>query len=441
MAYVIKRGSKWWIRYKEAGKWQSSPTEFLVADATGKRNAKRLADSKQRRVDAAAVPGAAGAGPLTVKRYLREIWLPQREVEGQDWQADRGRLDKHVIPKIGDLVLADVRAPVIADLVHGLRFPDDIANKLAPRTVLNIYSVIKAAFRDAEIKGLIDSSPCKLTKRELGKKVDKDPTWRRGAWFEREEAEAMISDERIPLDRRMTYALGLLAGLRPGEAAALRWHHYDANVKPLGSLEVAVSYNTKRSKVKSTKTETVKTIPVHATLAAMLAEWKLSGWENMMGRAPEPGDLIIPLPPADASARTKREGEAYRGTTYSARRWRDVDIKTLGWRYRQFYNTRASFITLIRRDGADKAVINDRVTHVRPQTNAADGYDRYAGWDETCAEVAKLRIQRRARVTGRVTVGHFPTKIAAPEEGIEPPTRRLTAACSTTELLRKEWMQ
>jgi hypothetical protein len=25
----------------------------------------------------------------------------------------------------------------------------------------------------------------------------------------------------------------------------------------------------------------------------------------------------------------------------------------------------------------------------------------------------------------------------APEEGFEPPTRRLTAACSTTELLRK----
>ena len=26
----------------------------------------------------------------------------------------------------------------------------------------------------------------------------------------------------------------------------------------------------------------------------------------------------------------------------------------------------------------------------------------------------------------------------APEEGFEPPTRRLTAACSTTELLRKD---
>src|SRR6188508_2085165 len=30
------------------------------------------------------------------------------------------------------------------------------------------------------------------------------------------------------------------------------------------------------------------------------------------------------------------------------------------------------------------------------------------------------------------------SSVLAPEEGFEPPTRRLTAACSTTELLRKE---
>jgi hypothetical protein len=48
---------------------------------------------------------------------------------------------------------------------------------------------------------------------------------------------------------------------------------------------------------KGTKTETVKHVPVHPTLAAMLAEWKLSGWTAMMGRAPEPDDLIIPMPP------------------------------------------------------------------------------------------------------------------------------------------------
>jgi hypothetical protein len=71
---------------------------------------------------------------------------------------------------------------------------------------------------------------------------------------------------------------------------------------------------------KGTKTETTKTIPVQLTLAAMLAEWKLGGWAVMMGRSPEPDDLVLPLPPATVAARTKRTGEPFRGYDYSGRR-------------------------------------------------------------------------------------------------------------------------
>jgi hypothetical protein len=37
----------------------------------------------------------------------------------------------------------------------------------------------------------------------------------------------------------MVYALELLAGVRPGQAAALRWRHYDPIVTPLGKTLVA----------------------------------------------------------------------------------------------------------------------------------------------------------------------------------------------------------
>jgi len=63
------------------------------------------------------------------------------------------------------------------------------------------------------------------------------------------------------------YGIELLAGLRPGESAALRWRHYDATVTPLGKLLIATAYSTKRNVTKGTKTETVKHIPVHPTLA------------------------------------------------------------------------------------------------------------------------------------------------------------------------------
>jgi hypothetical protein len=48
-------------------------------------------------------------------------------------------------------------------------------------------------------------------------------------------------------------ALLFLAGIRFGEASALRWSHYDAKAEPLGRLTIAKSYNTKLEIEKSVK--------------------------------------------------------------------------------------------------------------------------------------------------------------------------------------------
>jgi hypothetical protein len=42
----------------------------------------------------------------------------------------------------------------------------------------------------------------------------------------------LISDRRIPPDRQVLYALEGLAALRHGEAAGLRWRHWDNALKP-----------------------------------------------------------------------------------------------------------------------------------------------------------------------------------------------------------------
>ena len=207
----------------------------------------------------------------------------------------------------------------------------------------------------------------------------------------------MISDPRIPPDRQVVYGLELLAGVRPGEAAALRWRHYDPVVTPLGKLLVAKSYNTRKNREKSTKTDAVKHVPVHPVLAAMLAEWKLGGWAEMIGRAPTPDDLIVPLPPDAAERRRSRDGEPFRGHDYSGKRWREADLPALGWRHRRHYDMRATFITLAIEDGADADVIETRVTHTRKSRNAFDGYNRGLHWERTCAEISKLRIARGPR--------------------------------------------
>ena len=74
----------------------------------------------------------------------------------------------------------------------------------------------------------------------------------------------------------------------------------------------------------------------------------------MMGRQPEPEDLILSLPPETITRQTKRAGsEPHRGYDYSGKRWREVDLPMLGWRYRSLYDTKSTFITLAIDDGAD----------------------------------------------------------------------------------------
>src|SRR5690606_13724360 len=121
------------------------------------------------------------------------------------------------------------------DLVRALRKSD-----LAPRTVLHVYSTLHNMFESAEIEGKVQRNPVKVKRGELPKKRDKDPEWRAQATFTLAEVERLISDPAIPVERRVLYALKVLAGLRHGEAAALRWRHYDPTIEPLGKLTIAV---------------------------------------------------------------------------------------------------------------------------------------------------------------------------------------------------------
>lgn len=385
MPSVFWKNSQWYARLKGEkvpGKWGNAPTGESDRSDAGKANALKYAELAQSAIDKRnKVRAVVGE---TLRAWIHE-WLPKRAEAGQDWKKDRGRLNKHVLPVLGDIPLPDITTSLIADLVHDLRFK----KKLANRTVRNIYGVLAAALRDAAFKGKIATSPCILDERQLGPITDKDPEWRDGAVFDRDEAEHILAEPRIPLDRRIVYALQLLGGLRPGEGAALRFRHR-LRREPLRCLKVALSYSTSRSETKRTKTEAVRFVPEHPELTKMLDEWEATGWEEMMGRAPTPDDLIVPLPP-DVK-RVSRKGERFRGWDYTGKKWREYDLPMLGWRKRSVYDMKSTFITLAIEDEADPDIIRERVTHTKARRDAFDGYDRGPHWIATCREVAKLRL-------------------------------------------------
>jgi integrase len=232
-------------------------------------------------------------------------------------------------------------------------------------------------FRDAVVDELIAANPCVLKRGDLPKKKDKDPRWRPSAVFTRLEVEQILWDGRIPYDRRVLYALLALAGVRFGEASALRWSSYNTTLEPLGQMLVASSWSTRRGIERDTKAERPRLVPVHPVLAAILAEWRRSGWPAMRGRAPTENDLIIP----------SRRG-ANRGSNHSLVRFHE-DLERIGIRGRRQHDLRRTFISLARADGA-RADVLEEVTHAK----RGDIMNLYTElpWALLCQAVSCLRI-------------------------------------------------
>jgi integrase len=391
---IYRRGNKLWLGYIDAtGKQRCASTGL---EAGHEREAKRVLEKIEARVAAGIEHGEADLGPVTVARF-GERWIKERRQQGlRDVDTDEGRLRKHVLPHLGTMPLDDVRPKHLIAMVKALR----AAGKLAPRTVYNVYGLVHTLFRDAVIEELIAATPAVLSKNQLGKKVDADPEWRVGALFTRAELEALISSDALPWDRRVLYALEGLAGLRHGEAVGLLWRSYEPRMEPLGRLVIARSYDRA-----GTKTERPREVPVHPTLAGVLAEWKRTGWVELMGKAPGPDDLVVP----------SREG-AVRSRHHSRNKLLE-DLARLGLRHRRGHDLRRTFITLVRVDGGRKDIL-EAVTH-SPRGNIIDIYTSLP-WTSLCEEVAKLKVELRSPEEAPVAPAEATVSATTGEGGVAP---------------------
>jgi len=153
---------------------------------------------------------------------------------------------------------------------------------------------------------------------------------------------------------------------------------------------IEVAYNSRLCVEKGTKTERPREVPVHPTLAKVLASWKLSGWRSEQGRAPRPDDLVVPAV----------EGGC-RNVGWALKLWHG-DLDALGLRRRRHYDTRRTFISFGLGDGARKDLLR-WVAHA-----PGDVFDDYTSppWPALCEEVAKLRVGlRQGEVVPLVTGG------------------------------------
>ena len=230
MGSIFPRGSKLYFKVKGPDGWKQVVTPYKVGE-------ERQAEAALAKVEARLAAGESTVGhlgPVTVGDFYKS-WIQDRERDVRTWRNDESVFRLHVLPALGATRIDAVRAADISTLVKSWR------KAMAPKSVHNAYSSLSAFFRDACLADLLSNSPCILKKQHLGPKEPKDPEFRATAVFRRDEVELLISDERIALDRRVLYALQALAGLRHGEAAALKWRNYLTAAQPLAQLYVAFS--------------------------------------------------------------------------------------------------------------------------------------------------------------------------------------------------------
>lgn len=400
MGVYRREGSSYlWISYTHEGR-----RYFESAETADHRAASRVLADRRRN---GPPPERVAPEVLTVRRYF-DAWIARRVEAGVRTAHDeRVRLERFVLPTLGERALVEVTRSQVRDVIAAVSKSTSSATGklLAPRTVLHVYAALRLLFADALTDELITSSPCTLKTRkgELPLKRDADPRWRSSSIYTRAEAASLISDERLPLDRRVYYALGLLAGMRSSEIAGVRWRDYDAAAEPLGRLLVASQADEDDATGdRETKTLAVRDVPVHPTLAQLLEQWRRHGFPLLFGRHPRPDDWIVPSRADVLAHRSKKMLERLK-----------EDLERLGLRTagRGRHAMRATFITLAQVDGARREIL-EAVTHAG-RGDVVSGYSRWP-WEAICAEVAKLRVELEERAPV-VAIGN-----AGKSNGISP---------------------
>lgn len=374
--YVKAGTGRWWFSVKIDGRWRARPTPYAEHEHD---KAERFVDAALKAIADREAKGQP-AGPLTVAQYA-ETWATERDARGvASAMPDLRMLRRYAFPMIGDLPLADVRPKHTRDIVRALR----AAGELAPRTIIHVRDALRALFASAEVDEHVVTNPVKLKPGELPKKIDKDRNWRAQASFTTGEVERLISDPAIPVERRVQYALKAIAGMRHGEVAALRWRSIDYTAEPLARINVTEAYNSRTRTIGPTKTGDARAVPMHATLARIIAAWRLEHWPRIYGRQPTLDDLVVPtrngtpVNAADAVEAFKRDLDAL-GLRVEAGEFRD----------RGGHDLRSWYLTATVDCGCESLVLR-RTTHAAPGDVTA-GYQRFS-WATMCREVSKLKI-------------------------------------------------
>jgi integrase len=295
---------------------------------------------------------SAEPGTPSLLCELGKKWLERREKTHRSWRDDKNRWHKHLAPFLGHLRPAEVTQATVRALVEA-----KLAEKLTPQTVGNIVRVLSTFYTDLIEQGHAMSNPARSLPRSTRRLIKGTHDPKQTPFLERHADIASIYAQ-LAQPFATIFAVGALAGLRPGEIVGLEWGDVD-----LGARRMLVQRQVRHGKVGPTKSGKPRLVPIIAPLAKILGEWKLAtGGEGLMFR---------PLTPwrkrshfiKDTSVREKlREAFKACGLPESLT-WYNVSRHTYA---SQHVMGGGSLATLREILGHSSVTVTERYAHLRP---------------------------------------------------------------------------
>ena len=303
----------------------------------------RQIDEWERAVAAGRVELAAPSGDLTVTTFYETVFLPWLEELVKTGQKSHTTLISY--KRYWDTYLADhfngtktfknYEPYIGAQFLQNLRRPDD-DRLYGLNTIRHLHSSASGIFARATELGYCKHNPWREIKVSSVPVIDAE----QGEAFTEKEVEAMIanldkdrngrSDWNVQL-AQCVLAVGIWAGLRPSEIAALQWQSVDLTSATI-TVRKAYVYGKEKP---TTKTGKDRIVPFRDKLTPVLKAW----WETN-GR-PESG-WVFP----------NRDGNPVNMNILSDRIIRpNCETNKMNWEGYAFYALRRGFGTLLVHDG------------------------------------------------------------------------------------------
>jgi integrase len=377
-----KSGTVWRVRWRENGQPHSrvmgSRRDAELFEADIKRR-KRLGQLAQ--VD---------TGRQTVAEFAREWWRIHVEpnLAARTRESYAIVFDKHILPRIGGLLLRDVTPAVVAQLSADLK-----AAGVGPAAARRALTVLQGIFSCAVTWGHVQSNPVVGVRKPSAQRqrAVAPPSL---AVVERMRAQLLA--EHRTRDATLLVVLAH-AGLRPQEALALPWGH-------VRERTLLIDRAQSDEGLKSTKTGRTRSVRLLAPLGADLAAWRLASERSSAD------ELVFPA----------AGGGLWRDHDW--RNWRrrifDPLAKSLGAPGMRPYDLRHAFCSLLIAEGLSVVEVARQAGHSPTMT-----LDTYAhvmadldGADRVSAEAA-IRAARAAEVSGKC-----PSEASTPSQQVEMPS-------------------